>query len=112
MNAYFQQNEDFSSNKRIFEAYYNEAIKPAGRMQKSLDTLLSYLYIMIKALTSARAKAVLKAFTVAVSLVGFVGVIGAMEQGALGLGAGLAIGAVLIGAEYLCLRGKRQVSKD
>ncbi|MBR3893631.1 MAG: hypothetical protein IKJ35_00635 [Clostridia bacterium] len=108
MNTYFDQNEGFNSNKRIFEAYYQEARKPAGKLQRALDALLSSLSSLAKTETRAKVIRLAKACGVAVSLIGFVGVIGAMERGTLGLGSGLLIGALLIGAEYLCLRGRRQ----
>ena len=111
MNTYFDKNEHFNSNRRIFETYYQEAARPAGRLQRALDALLGGASALVSALSGAKARRLAKALTVAVSLVGFVGVIGAMERGSLGLGSGLLIGAILVGAEYLCLRGRRQ-SKD
>jgi len=108
MNTYFDKNERFDSNKRIFEAYYQETRKPAGKLQRALDALLSSLSSLAKAENRAKVIRLARVCGVAVSLIGFIGVIGAMERGTLGLGSGLLIGALLIGAEYLCLRGRRQ----
>ncbi len=108
MNTYFDKNESFNSNNRIFEAYYQEVRKPAGKLQRALDALLSSLCALSKAENKAKVIRVARLLGMAVSLVGFVGVIGAMESGMLGLGSGLLIGALLVGAEYLCLRGCRQ----
>lgn len=107
MNAYYNKNEAFDSNKRIIEAYFGESLKTAGTGQKVLDALFSWLSVFLRVLTCATARRIAKATAVAVTLVGFVGVIGAMERGVLGLGLGLAIGTILLGIEYLCLRPHR-----
>ena len=112
MNRYIEKNSEFNSNRRIFEAYYNEVARPESRLQKVLETLVSYILMLVHMLSSAQVKALIKVFTVAVSLVGLVGIIGAMEQGSLGLGTGLLIGSLLIALEYLSLRGKAHSSKE
>ncbi len=110
MNTYFENRSSITSNKRIIEAYFEESVKPAGALSKKLDALLSLLAALLQVLTSTTACRLLKTIGVALSLVGFIGVIGAMECGKLGLGAGFLIGALLLGVEYLCLRTKRQRS--
>ena len=45
-----------------------------------------------------------KVVTVALCLVGLIGIIGGMESGALSLPLGLLFGLLLVGAEFLCLR--------
>ena len=107
MNAYFDKNEAFVSNKRIMEAYFGEAVKTAGVGQKLLDGILSKLLLVLRILTCTAARRIAKATAVAVTLVSFIGVIGAMEAGSLSLGLGLAIGAILLAIEYLCLRPQR-----
>ena len=107
MNAYFNKNESFDSNKRIIEAYFGESATRANSLQKLLDSLLYAISLILQVLTCSTARRIAKACAVAVTLVGFIGVIGAMESGALGLGTGLAIGAVLIVIEILCLRPHR-----
>ena len=111
MNTCYNHNSDFNSNKRIIEAYFGEAVKPVGKGKRILDTLLSFVSLMIRALTSSLARRLLKAFSVAVCLIGFVGVIGAMESGAIGLGTGLLIGLGLMGIEYLSLRPAKKAVK-
>lgn len=107
MNTYMNKSADFNSNSRIFEAYYQEIAKPAGKLQRAVDALLSKLSSFAKAENRAVAIRLAKVAGVAMSMVGLVGVIGAMECGALGLGNGLLIGSLLVGVEYLCLRGRR-----
>lgn len=110
MNTYFEKNENFSSNSRIFEAYFTEAVKPAGTFQKCLDSMLYLLSALLRILTGATVRRIAKVSAVALSLVGFIGVIGAIERGSLGIGMGLLLGAILLGIEYLCLRGKPNVN--
>ena len=107
MNAYYNKNEAFDSNKRIIEAYFGESVRVQNRVQKLLEQVLYLLSALLQLLSSASVRRVAKVTSVAVLLVGFVGVIGAMESGALGLGAGLLIGAALVCLEILCLRPHR-----
>ena len=106
MNTYFEKNGNFNSNSRIFEAYFTETVKTAGTLEKSLDSLLCFLSVLLRILTGATVRRIAKVSAVALSLVGFIGVIGAIEHGSLSIGMGLLLGAVLLGIEYLCLRGK------
>ena len=103
MNAYYHHNEDFVSNKGIINAYFGASATRVSVGEK----LLSMLLALVRFLTCATVRRITKATAVAVTLVAFIGVIGAMESGALGLGAGLFIGAILLGIEYLCLRPHR-----
>ena len=107
MNAYYNKNEDFSSNKRIIEAYFGESVKRVGATERCLERLLCMLAALLRALTSTTARRITKATAVAITLVAFIGVIGAMETGAMSLGLGILVGAILLGIEYLCLRPQR-----
>ena len=104
MNAYFDHNERIDTNNRIIEAYFSDVTVAPGLLSRLADGLLSFLFAMWKALTCDVARRVIRACEVAVSLVGLVGIVGAMERGTLALGAGLFIGLALVGVEYLCLR--------
>lgn len=96
MNASYEKNGYFDSNTRIFEGCFTEPAPRENHLQK--------LLARVSALPVAR---VLRVAGTTLSLVGFVGVIGAMERGTVSLLSGLCIGALLIGVEYLCLRGRR-----
>ena len=104
MNAYYQQNNRIHSNNDIFEAYFMEGAVRTGAFKKMLDQLLSVLATVLTFLASAPVVRFFRIGGTALSLVGLVGVIGAMECGTLGIGAGLLIGLALIGVEILCLR--------
>ena len=108
MNAYFDKNDCFNSNSRIIEAYFTETARRQSTADRVVKTLLSVLAVILSALTSARARCIFKVLSVAVCFVGFVGIIGAMEQGTIGLGAGFLIGMLLIGVEFICLRSRQK----
>lgn len=112
MNAYYENKGSFNSNNRIFEGYFTETKQTSNLLRNAAKRLLAYLMLLVRVLTDSRVCRIAKAVSVAVSLVGFVGVIGAIEHGNLSIGTGLLIGAILLGVEYLCLRGRRQASRD
>ena len=103
MNISYQSNERVYSNNDIFADYFNVGTRPS-KMRKAADALLAALSLILAFLTAARTRVVARAIGFGLCLVGFVGVIGAMEAGAIGLGFGLILGAVLLGIEVLCLR--------
>ena len=108
MNAYFENNQDFNSSSRIIEAYFNDSIIHTRSTRRVCDLLGSLLAVILSALTSTKAKCIFKALSVTVCLIGFVGIIGAMEHGTIGLGVGFLIGMLLVGVEFLCLRQRQR----
>ena len=108
MNAYYEKNENNISNNRIYNSYFQTEAKNelSGRML--LNSIFAALVSLLSLLSSARVRTIVRVCTVALSLVGFVGVIGAVEHGSLTMLGGLLIGIALIGVEYLALRGKRK----
>ena len=108
MNAYFESNVDFNSNSRIIEAYFEESVRRQSSAKRVGDLLFGLLTAILSTLTCTKAKCIFKAVSVAVTLCGFVGIIGAMEHGSLGLGAGFLMGMGLVAIEYACLRRRQQ----
>ena len=109
MNKYYLSEEQFNSNKRIFEAYYTEAKTSVGAFQKALDFLRIFLSAVMAALTSARARVLVRVCGIALSLIGLIGVVGAIEAGSISIGFGLLLGLLMIGVEFFCLK---KVSKN
>lgn len=109
MNKYFDNRDEYISNKRIFEAYFTETKQVANPLKKWFDSILFILSCMITALTSARAKAIYRVLTVALCIIGFIGTVGAVERGTLSMGAALLIGLAFVGIEILCLKKHRHV---
>ena len=101
MNKYFDKNDMFDSNSRIYEGFFADVTNAKNPWKKISD----FLFLILRFLSGQTVIRCAKATAVALSLIGFVGIIGAMENGALGLGTGLLIGALLLAVEYLCLRG-------
>ena len=104
MNASFEKNRNFNSNNRIFEAYFVETAQPAGAWNRMADALSACVASARSFWKYSAVSRILRAVGVSASLVGFVGIIGAMERGSIGLGAGFLMGLLLVGVEYLCLR--------
>ena len=108
MNAYYNKNRQINSNNRIYESYFTESARPVSKWQELPEMLLSLLFSMLRALASSRARTVVRVCTVAICLVGFIGIIGAVEYGSLSLLGGALIGSLLIGLEFLALRPRKQ----
>ncbi len=108
MNTYFEKNSVFNSDSGTFKRKTQVGATVDSGIRRSLENIL---YIIISALSSVASSTVnriLRAVGVAGALIGFVGVIGAMERGTLGLASGMFVGALLVGIEYLCLRPRHK----
>ena len=103
MNISYQNNGRIYSNNDIFADYFNVGARPS-KMRKAADAMLAALSLILTFLTTARARVIARALGFGICLVGFVGVIGAMETGAISLGFGLLLGGAILGIELLCLR--------
>ena len=103
MNISYQNEGRIYSNNDIFAEYFNVCTKPS-KMRKAADAMLAALSVILTFLTASRTRTILRATGFGLALVAFVGIIGAMETGALSLGFGLVLGAALLGIEVLCLR--------
>lgn len=104
MNKYYSNQDQINSNKRIFEAYFTEIDTRPNKLEKMLDRILSFLAILVSAITSTRARSIAKVAIVVACLIGFVGVIGAMEHGSISVGVGLLLSATLLLVEFFCLK--------
>ena len=104
MNAYYQQKGRINSNNDIFEAYFMEGNVRISFWKRLADQLLAILSILLTFAVSAPVRRFLRVSGTALSLIGMVGTIGAVECGAIGLGMGVLIGLALVGIELLCLR--------
>ncbi len=101
MNKAFDEKAFFFSDSGIYPGSISMRI--SGRKRAQWTTRLLSLLAL---LTSAKVRTAWKVGTVALCLVGMIGLIGGMEAGVLPLPAGLLLGAGLIGIEFLCLRRK------
>lgn len=106
MNASCEKNNAFNSNTRIYEGYFTDALVGQNSRSHRVDVWLSALLSLLHILSSPTVRRLCKTVLVALCLVGFVGIVGAVEQGTLGMGAGFLLGGALVAIEYLCLRGR------
>ena len=79
MNKYFDKNDMFDSNNRIYEGYFTESKKENYVWSGIMSLLLLVIQFLSKESFLQKAKMVL----VALSLIGFIGIVGAMEAGSL-----------------------------
>lgn len=100
MNKYYDKNDRFNSNSRIFEAYFTEVKSKPSILEK----ISEFLVAIFLALTSARAHRIMKAVVTVACFIGVVGVIGAIERGSLSFGLGLMISFALIAIEFLTFK--------
>ena len=107
MNVYMNKNEDYNSNNRIIEAYFTENARPAGALQKALDSLLAFLYSVLQAISLEKICRGVKILSTVGCLLGLLGTVCAIENDTLGIGMGLLLGSALILIEYLCLKSHR-----
>ncbi|MBQ8432358.1 MAG: hypothetical protein IJX28_05695 [Clostridia bacterium] len=112
MNRSVERNDYTHSDNGIFEAFFTESQSYKTGLQKGVDALLSFLFVLRRILCGQAVRKWSKVVSLSLCLVGFVGVIGAMERGTLGLGMGMLIGAGLLLVEYFCLRSKSTNTKE
>lgn len=108
MNAYYNKNEQFISNNRTYTEYFTESAKSVSKWLTLPEILLSILFSLLRFLSGARVRNIVRVCAVAVSLVGFIGVLGAVERGTLSLLGGVLLGGILLGIEYLALRPSKK----
>ena len=104
MNISYQNNGQVYSNNDIFESYFYGNVKSVPSWKKLADRLLAYLCTLLSVLSGAVAKRIYKVSSVALCLVGIIGLIGAMESGAMPLWLGILTSIPLIAIEFFTLR--------
>ena len=106
MNKDYSANRSIISNNGIMTAFYEEIVGAAETRRGGFEKLLSAARNAWKILTGARARVLARVLAAVMSLIGLVGVVGAMELGNISLTAGTLLGLLLILAEYFCIRSK------
>lgn len=107
MNRYFDKENAFDSNSRIFNAYYINSEKAKSSTSSPLSAACAKLADVRVSKLYKRIMRIAKPVAFSLALVGIVGVAGAIEAGTLGLGTGIAVSLALLGIEFLCLRRQR-----
>lgn len=108
MNAYYENFQNKISNSRIIEGTFEELIPERTLGQKLSDAAARVGAKARAILSPAFVRRFAKPTSLALSLVGIAGIIGAIERGRIGVFAGLLGGLLLIALEGLALRGVKK----
>ena len=101
MNAYYNNFQNNISDSRIIEGYFEE-LEPRKTIGQRIADAAKAL------LSSAFVRRFAKPISLALSLVGVAGIIGAIERSRIGLFGGLLLGLLIITFEGLALRGVKK----
>ena len=104
MNRCFDDKSRFDSNNRSYKKVLPEVSVVTKKRFVPGTSLLERVRTTLALRVSARVLNLCRAAALALTLVLFVGIIGAMERGTLGFGRGMLWGTVILGVEYLALR--------
>ena len=108
MNRSYTKNDAFVSNNGIYDALYGDGAFQEKRLEKWLDGALCKLIALMQILTGATARRLARVCGVVVSLIGIIGVAGAIETGRLSIPFGLLLAGLFVATEYFCLRPTRR----
>ena len=106
MNKTFSNSSNIVSVNGIFERFYAEASVQSEAAKKLSDLLTKAIQI----LTSVKTTRMLRAFAAAGSLVGLIGIAGAIEVGNLSPILGLVFASGMVAVEYICLKPRHNKS--
>ncbi len=111
MNRSFTENDQFISNNGIYSQLYGGLGIEQKKAWSAFNSLLLKLFSLFEILTGATAIRLYKVAGVVFSLIGIIGIAGAIETGRLSISAGLGVCALLLAVEYLCLRPAKKKNK-
>ena len=112
MNKYYDNNDQYISNKRIFEAYFTEIKREPSAFQKALRGALCLLASLAALIVAGKERGTFKAVSLALCLLGMIGLIGAMESGSISMLGGIGIALILLAIEYFCLAARPNKKQD
>lgn len=112
MNAYYEKKANFSSNKDTNSRFSNVAESAFEKSEESLAQWICRLRAQSERLPKTRIVALLRTVVLSALLIGFLGILGAVEHGSLTMLEGALIGAVLVVGEYLVLRPNKKNRLD
>jgi len=107
MNAYYENNGRINSNSGNIRSNFTRTANGAQGARAAMEQPLFWLLRLLAFLANPTVRRVARVTLFACVFAGFIGVIGAMQNGNLGLGTGVLIGSLLLAVEYLCLRQKK-----
>ncbi len=105
MNKAYDVSRNVYSNTGIYDAFYTQIAAPAFERKNRAYKWLEGIKSIHQTLTGATAKRLAKVAGATVSLIGIVGIAGGIQQNRISLLGGLAVAALLLAAEFVCLKG-------
>ena len=104
MNKAYDLSNNVYSNTGIYDAFYAQIAAPAFERKNRACKWAEGIKSIHQALTGATAKRLAKVTGATMSVLGLVGIAGSIQQNRVSLLGGLAIGAILLAAEFICLK--------
>ena len=96
MNGYYTREHEYTARANARPA--------ASRLDRFLDLVYALLCALAGAMRDRTVRRVLRYVVVVGCAIGFIGLIGGIEQGVISIGGGIFSGLVLLFVEILCLK--------
>ena len=104
MNKVYDVSRDVCSDSGIYDAFYTQIAAPALERKNAFDKWILKAKSIYQMLTGATAKRLAKVTGATLSLLGVIGIAGGIQQNRISLLGGLAVAAILLAAEFVCLK--------
>ena len=104
MNKTYDVSTGVYSNTGIYDAFYAQIAAPAFERKNAADKWIEKVKSIYQTLTGTTAKRLAKVTGATLSLLGIIGVAGGIQQNRISLLGGLAVAAILLATEFVCLK--------
>ncbi len=104
MNKTYDIPREICSNTGIYDAFYAQIAAPAFERKNTSYKWINRVKFIYQALTGATAKRLAKVTGATMSLLGIIGIAGSIQQNRISLLGGIAIAAILLATEFVCLK--------
>ena len=104
MNKTYDLPNNIYSNTGIYDAFYTQIAAPAFERKNRAYKWLEGIKSIHRTLIGATAKRLVKVTGATMSLIGIIGIAGGIQQNRVSLLGGLAVAAVLLATEFVCLK--------
>jgi len=104
MNKAYDVSRDVCSNTGIYDAFYAQIAAPVFERRNTFYKWLNRAKSICQAFTGATAKRLARVTGATLSLIGIMGIAGGIQQNRISLLGGLAVAAILLAVEFICLR--------
>ncbi len=105
MNKTYDIPNNIYSNTGIYDAFYTQIAAPAFEKKNRAYKWMEGIKSTYQVITGATARRLAKVTGATVSLIGIIGIAGGIQQNRISLLGGLAVAAILLATEFICLKG-------